>query len=83
MTLFQIDKTQIKSLITIFTKQYKINEQLETQVTTMIDESVYHEKKKFNEEEDLTEKTTDENVDNENNVITDSNIIEILNNEDK
>jgi hypothetical protein len=83
MTLFQIDKTQIKSLITIFTKQYQINEQLEIQVTTMIDESVYHEKKKFNEEEDLTEKTTDENVNNDNNVITDSNIIEIPNNEDK
>lgn len=83
MTLFQIDKTQIKSLITIFTKQYQINEQLEIQVTTMIDESVYYEKKKFNEEEDLTEKTTDENVNNDNNVITDSNIIEIPNNEDK
>ena len=78
MTLFQIDKAQIKSLINVFTKQYQIKDQLQNQIITMVDEFVYDEKKKLNEEEDLTEDMPGDTITDGNDIIKDTN-----NDEDK
>ena len=55
MMEFQIDKKQIQSLISVFAKQYSVDDCLEKQIITMIEEIVYDDKKPFNEKEDLTE----------------------------
>ena len=60
MMEFQIDKKQIQNLITIFSKQYSVDEDLEKQIITMIDEIQYDKKEPFNEEKDLTEEKEEE-----------------------
>lgn len=52
---FQIDKKKIQNLILIFSKQYSVDESLEKQIVSMIDEIVYDDNKSFDEETDLTE----------------------------
>ena len=52
---FQIDKKKIQNLILVFSKQYSVDESLEQQIVSMIDEIVYDENKPFDEEVDLTE----------------------------
>lgn len=62
MMEFQIDKKQIQNLITIFSKQYSVDEELEKQIITMIDEIKYDIKEPFNEEKDLTEEKEEEKI---------------------
>ena len=57
---FQIDKKKIQNLITVFSKQYSVDESLEKQIISMIDEIVYDENKPFDEEVDLTEDTEEQ-----------------------
>ena len=57
---FQIDKKKIQNLITVFSKQYSVDESLEKQIISMIDEIVYDENKPFDEEVDLTENTEEQ-----------------------
>ena len=54
---FQIDKKKIQNLILVFSKQYSVDESLEKQIVSMIDEIVYEENPPFDEESDLTEDT--------------------------
>ena len=57
---FQIDKKKIQNLIIVFSKQYSVDESLEKQIISMIDEIVYDENKPFDEEVDLTEDTEEQ-----------------------
>ena len=57
---FQIDKKKIQNLIIVFSKQYSVDESLEKQIISMIDEIVYDENKPFDEEFDLTEDTEEQ-----------------------
>ena len=56
----QIDKKKIQNLIIVFSKQYSVDESLEKQIISMIDEIVYDENKPFDEEVDLTEDTEEQ-----------------------
>ena len=54
-TIISIGKKQIQHLITIFSKQYSVDEGLEKQIISLINDSKYDKREPFNEEKDLTE----------------------------
>jgi hypothetical protein len=62
MMEFQIEKNQIQSLISVFSKQYNVDIHLETQIISMIEEIKYNQKKQFNENEDLTEDPLEQDI---------------------
>ena len=73
---FQIDKKQIQNIITIFSKQYSVDEELEKQIITMINNTKYDIKEAFNEEKDLKEEgEEDEKIEIIKNKDTESKII--------
>lgn len=73
---FQIDKKQIQNIITIFSKQYSVDEELEKQIITMINNTKYDIKEAFNEEKVLKEEgEEDEKIEIIKNKDTESKII--------
>ena len=73
---FQIDKKQIQNIITIFSKQYSVDEELEKQIIKMINNTKYDIKEAFNEEKVLKEEgEEDEKIEIIKNKDTESKII--------